>query len=341
MKRIGLLVFSLILLSGCSIPPVVEPTDTPEPEPTTQPPTATWTVSPEPTYTSTLTSTPHLPTITPAPTRSMTAVVRVRRVNLRRGPGTVFPILDSLGEGTEVIVIGKALGEEWVKISLPSKEEGEEPLLTGWLLADFLDMATPVEYMGYTDVNQAWLVEGKVLEENSTPVNGVGIAVSQGEGADELRTDTFTLDNGRFYVYLPWESEGIWQVEATGLNCESRLMLDDCQLQAGYYMSIPRMNFEVPGETPLLLLFAYSEGGMHGTVYVDGDVKEGIRVAGNSPAGAFSWDFTEEDGSYELALGEGVWNVYAADSDTGLESDSITVALGADQLLTDVELFIR
>ncbi|MBN1264196.1 MAG: SH3 domain-containing protein [Anaerolineales bacterium] len=347
MNRSSVYLLTLILLTGCVPFQTAEPTAVVEAvPPTAQPPTATWTNSPEPTHTSSPTYTPAPPTQTPAPTQSLTAVVSVQRINLRRGPGTVFPILDSLEEGTEVIVLGKALGEQWVKVAVPSEEEGEgsseeESSLTGWMLADFLDLGTPVEYLGFTDVNQAWLIEGKVLEEDGTPVDGVDIAVSQGLGADELRTDTFTLENGRFYVYLPWESAGIWQVEAVGLRCESRLMLENCRLKAGYYLSIPRMNVEVPSDTPLLLLFAYSEGGIQGTVYVNGEIKEGVRIRGDSASGAFSWDFTENNGNYELALGEGVWTVYAVDGETGLESDSMTVALGAGQLLTDVDFDIR
>jgi len=339
-------VLALILLPGCSMLPAAEqePTaaalvDTAVPA---MEPTATWTASPEPPPPSTATI--ELPPPPPQPATAvepLLAAVQVRRINVRRGPGTVFPVLDSLEEGDQVVVIGKALGEEWVKVQVPAGEEGEAPVLTGWLLAEFLELSTPVEYLGYTDVPDAWLVEGKVLEESGSPVDGVGIAITQGLGADELRTDTFTLENGRFYAYLPEESVGIWQVEATGLRCESRLMLDSCELQAGYYLSIPRVNIVVPNETPVLLLFSYSEGGLFGTVYVDGKVKEGVRVRGDSSSGAFSWAFTDGNGRYALALGEGVWTVYAVDDSSGDESDSMTVALGAGQRLSDVDLVIR
>ena len=330
-----------IFLSGCGVFPAPEPTAAVSTAAPTEPlPTPTSTASPEPTTTQQPTSTPELPTLTPAPAQPALAEVLAKRLNLRTGPGTVFPILDSLEEGEQVIVIGKALGDEWVKVELPGEEDGEDPVLTGWLAADLLALPTAIEYLGYTDVQQSWLVEGKVLEEQGSPVDGVAVAVSQGMGPDEMRTNTYTLDNGRFYAYLPWDAGGIWQVSVTGVACSSRLMLDDCEMRAGYYLSIPEVNIEVPGETPVLLLFAYSEGGVHGTVYVDGEALEDVRVRGESASGAVSWDFTETDGSYELALGEGVWTVYAVDDDTGRESESLTAALGAGQLLTDVDIFI-
>ncbi len=335
---------ALVALAGCS-PALLAPA--PTAVPTRQatiavisPATATWTSSPEPTETTFPTITPAPPTPTLLPPQTVPGVVSALRLNLRQGPGTTFPVLLSLAEGDLLIVYGKAQGEEWILVAIPPEEEDEEPQITGWVLAALVDLSTPLEFLAYSEVDQGWLVEGRVLTEDGTAVDGVSVAVTQGMDADELRTDAATLDNGRFYAYVPRENPGIWQVEVTGLDCSSSLMLASCRLQAGYYLSIPKVNVNVPNETPALLLFAFSEGGIHGTVSVFSEVVEDVRVRGESTSGALSWAYTRADGSYELALGEGVWTVFAVDDSTGRQSGRMTVALGAGQLLTDVKINI-
>ena len=82
-----------------------------------------------------------VPTSTPRPRPTATerpagtygvAVVTSRGLNLRDGPGTVYPILRSLTEGTAVTVLGQDAGGNWLYVLAP-------PQLRGWLSRAFTD----------------------------------------------------------------------------------------------------------------------------------------------------------------------------------------------------------
>ena len=97
----------------------VEPTLTPTPTSTSTPtftptPTAVPTSTPTPTPTST-------PTLTPTPTPTPEPLVRaLKAVNLRAGPGTVYPIVGKLDKDETVRVVGRygewylLAGRKWV-----------------------------------------------------------------------------------------------------------------------------------------------------------------------------------------------------------------------------------
>jgi uncharacterized protein YraI len=121
--------------SAPTVPPTststATPTNTPTPTPT---PTATSMNTPTPTPTPTATST-NKPTPTPTPD----AVV-VAPVNLRKGPGTVYDIINTLRPGQVLTVTGRITDAAWLQIKT-------DQMQAGWVInrVDLVTLNLPVE----------------------------------------------------------------------------------------------------------------------------------------------------------------------------------------------------
>ena len=100
----------------------------------------TSTPTPTPTFTPTGTSSPtNTPTATttPTPTPKPDAVVNVKALNLRSGPGTVYDVVGLLKQGDSLEATGKNLAGGWLKVVAPSGQEG-------WVNASFLKINLPL-----------------------------------------------------------------------------------------------------------------------------------------------------------------------------------------------------
>ena len=157
-QQMILLMLASLFLSGCIVPqptPAIvtssaaentatvtftpeaaTPTNTPEPTLAPMPsathtPTPTMTPSPLPTHTLTPSATPTstpmatptaTPTVTPTPLPD--AVVNVKALNVRSGPGTVYDILAGVHQGDDLEVIGQAYECDWLKVIIPQGTQG-------------------------------------------------------------------------------------------------------------------------------------------------------------------------------------------------------------------------
>lgn len=101
----------------------VPPTDTPTPVPPTDTPTTTPTTEP------TATATP-----VPAPQ----VVAQGQGLNVRGGPGTVYPVIGEMRQGDTANVIGRNGDGSWWQISL---DDGSE----GWVVASLVATSGPVD----------------------------------------------------------------------------------------------------------------------------------------------------------------------------------------------------
>lgn len=111
--------------------PTATPTETDAPTPTASPsntPTATATSTPEVTVMPTST-----PTITPTPAPQVRAAGK--NVNVRRGPGTVFPIMAVLHDGETAPVIARG-PNDWLQIDIKGK--------VGWIYSGVVETIGPV-----------------------------------------------------------------------------------------------------------------------------------------------------------------------------------------------------
>ncbi len=120
--------------SGVPAAMALAPTHTPSATPTPLPPTETPT--PEPTAT---------PTGVPKPTAAPTATALAQpqasapsAVNVRSGPGTVYPVVAQLQAGRPVDILGRNAEGSWWQVLLGNGNEG-------WVAASVVDASGPVE----------------------------------------------------------------------------------------------------------------------------------------------------------------------------------------------------
>lgn len=102
--------------SAADVAAVAPPTPTTAPTATPVPPTET----PEPTL---------APTDTPEPTATATSVpapqiVAKSETNLRRGPGTAYPVVGALAAGEQADVLGRNADSTWWQVTLANGAEG-------------------------------------------------------------------------------------------------------------------------------------------------------------------------------------------------------------------------
>lgn len=306
-----------------------------ETEPLPSSPVATHTVTRRPAATSTVTSTvrPAAAVLTATPSITPTEIlpkvrVRVLSIMLRSGPGTVHQVLDTFSEGSELVMLGRAVGDEWVQVL---SDEG----LIGWMYADYLYLPAEVEDLPYQIEEQSWAVNGRVVDDLGQPLADIAVALVQGSGVDEQRTNAHSDQEGHFYLYLPWEVGGIWNVSVTGVGCESAVVNSNCRLM-DYFLYRPDMNVRVPGDTPIILIFAHATSRVDGMVLAGGEGVAAIAVRAVELGGARSWTSSAPDGSFSLPIGPGTWTLTAHDETSGCEAEPVTIAIGAGQVLQNV-----
>jgi hypothetical protein len=217
-KGIVVLLVASVFLAGCALVVSVQPTITPSATVTIPMPTTT---PEQPTNTPEPTNTPQ-PTVTPTKSvfRELNAVVSVQSLNIRLGPSSIFPQVTAKLENTTLAILGKALGDEWVMIRTPDN-------LVGWAKAEFLDVDGSLDDVAYIQPADAMLIQGRVEDINGVAIPGVDIAIHQGTGANEIRTDAMSDAAGDFYAYLPATANGTWRVEIVGVLTTSWIMNPD------------------------------------------------------------------------------------------------------------------
>jgi len=184
-----------------------------------------------------------IPTLTQMPALSTKAIVQIStstaaqgpyipysvttsadNVNLRTGPGTLFPVSRLLDNGTRLQVVGHAPGGQWLYVLTDSN-------IYGWVLASLVKGnlgSSPLVTPGNVQV-----IKGKVLDLSGVPVSGIGFALTQGTGPKAPRSDATTDGTGLFYVYLPLSAFGQWQISFVAIACTSNTMDANCNCVGG------------------------------------------------------------------------------------------------------------
>jgi len=176
------------------------------------------TSAPEATFTAIASLTPPN---TPEPT-TFFARTNAQNVNLRVGPGSLFKVSRVMAQNVSVQVLGRARGDEWLYVR---NDEG----IQGWVAALFVDFAHDGPPPPYVEPDNANLITGTVHTELGTPVSGIGFAFEQGKNRADAETDK----EGRFYVYLPSNLAGAWEVRYVSINCQSNTMDANCNCISG------------------------------------------------------------------------------------------------------------
>ncbi len=159
----------------------------------------------------------------PAPTivyNGLPAQVNVLNIIMRSGPSTLFDKITSFTQGTQLTIMGKISNNEWVMVNNPQGG-------FGWMSAQFLSQVD-LSGVPVVPVPSSITITGNAMDTNNIGVDDLDVAVIQGNGTDQRRTDTYTQQDGSFTVYLPDTSQGNWYVEVVGTNCTSRIMDANC-----------------------------------------------------------------------------------------------------------------
>jgi SH3-like domain-containing protein len=214
-KVISTAVFLMCFLIGCTSQ-ASTPTAIPA---ATQPPIAQATFTPEPTITPTI-------ILSPTPFVPFKVTTAVDYVNIRTNPGYLFSVQENVSTGTELEVLGRCPGGEWINVRTSSGS-------TGWVFHMLLQSAQDLQTIPIVQPQSVQLVTGKVVDANGQPVSGIVFNVLRGTGADAPVTNAVTDPSGVFYAFMPISVSGEWQVNYAGIGCSSNLMNENCDCKNG------------------------------------------------------------------------------------------------------------
>lgn len=237
MKKISILaivIVILVLTGACSVR--VTPAAPPTVTLALLPPTATASLP-----TATLQPTAALPTLQPSPAASPTArpvlpiaaTVSMDSLILREGPGRLFGRVALYDSGSQVSVLGRVTGDNWVLVQTDDHR-------SGWMITAGLEHLGDFSSLPVYTYQGAIMLTGHVWYADRSPVSGVTVAVfPSGSTDDNLREDVLTGPDGTWYAYLPGNSKGQWEVQV--VSCPAGLDLEACRetLPPGQVVTLP------------------------------------------------------------------------------------------------------
>jgi uncharacterized protein YgiM (DUF1202 family) len=229
------------MLSACKPAPS-------SPTATVPPPTATNATAP--------TDTPTLPptaTVTPTAFTPFKVVLPLaNNVNLRTGPGYLFPVLKLLPQGTELLLLGRAPGGEWFYVQQTEK-------LKGWVFGKLLKGNPALQEAPIIEPTKVQLIRGRVLDEKGTPIRGVGFGVVRHSNPSAPGNPVVSDANGEFFSFFPSATTGVWTVTYTSIACESNVWRDVLcsQYKEGYTGTVSPHSIDATLPNPDALQFTW------------------------------------------------------------------------------------
>jgi uncharacterized protein YraI len=190
-------------------------------------------------------------TLAPASTEATPSILNItitaEGVNLRAGPGTLFPVKRMFAENTPVQAQGRAPGDDWIFVTTEAD--------TGWVSVDFTSLAGSAQVKDLTvlGMDGVQVVHGRVVDSAGKPADGVDFAMVQGSGASERRLDAFSNQDGDFYLYLPADETGEWTVSMVGVECTSSIVDVGCKYAGTFEPA--EVQVSLPGKE--LIKFTY------------------------------------------------------------------------------------
>lgn len=219
--RVYFILLCGLLIQGCSLPgwsvaATSSPVDVAVP---TLMPTLMETLQPTATDTPTL-----MPSSTPIPTATpfvpFTASVWADNVNVRTNPGYLFPSLRLIVQGTPLTILGKSPGGEWMYARIPDGT-------TGWVFTQLIQSDVDLQAVAVIEPQGVQLIKGRVVDNQDTPIQGVGFSIFQGEADQPPTNHILTDSNGEFYSFMPLSASGGWKVVHDSIACKSNVWTDD------------------------------------------------------------------------------------------------------------------
>lgn len=140
---------------------------------------------------------------------------------VRAGPGATFPTITKVHPHTDVLVLGKSVGDEWLYVQL--RQGGE-----GWTFARWIQIyGEPMPIPVIQPANSQMII-GRVVDESGQPVNGVRISIFRFVEDYGIGTGGTTDRHGFLYAFMPLEASGEWLVGYDSLDCNSNKMPPKC-----------------------------------------------------------------------------------------------------------------
>ena len=93
-------------------------------------------------------------------------------------------------------------------------------------MVEFINIQGDLSKVPFIEPTNAYKVTGKVLDIKGNPGGGIGFAITQGSGANQIRTDVETNINGDFTGYFPKTVTGIWIVGFVSISCQDSNVVD-------------------------------------------------------------------------------------------------------------------
>jgi len=248
-----------------------------------------------------LDETPEIVETVPTPQGTIQAVISTGYLNLRSGPGVAFTFLGSYPNNTEIKVLERAPGNEWLRVEL---QDGK----TGWMSAAFLTLQGELKQIPLATVTDAQVVTGKIIDSSGDPITGIQLALGQNYFAPEFQISTVSDENGDFYIYLPPQAVGAANIQIIGINCQSKIVNSNCNLET-HFIYNEFVETTLPSQYPILFLYEKATTKIEGTVTdVDGKPVS-IRVNARRSDGARSFTVSDSLGKFSLPVGQGTWQV--------------------------------
>jgi hypothetical protein len=164
---------------------------------------------------------------TPVPTATPQVFISAQGGDLYAGPSALFPSLGILPpQDTKVTVLVKARGDDWLFI-----DDGQRK---GWVYREDTNLGLPdnsidLSSLPILDTGKAMVIQGRVVESNGTPLAGVEVIANPANaGPLSYGARANSLVDGYFYLYLPEDASGTWEVGLGGIDCRSPITDANC-----------------------------------------------------------------------------------------------------------------
>lgn len=279
------------------------------------------------------TSTPD-PTITPTPSGPIPGTVNVQFLNMRKGPSTMFEVVNTYLEGTEITARVRVAENDWVQVEVED-ENGEIEI--GWMAAPFIELEKSLTTLGIANIPESLKVRGRVEGTNGFPLPEITIAVIYGAPTGDLRSDVTTNPQGEFIAYLPQDLLGTLDIQVFEHSCKSPVMDNDCNF-ANYIQLEGRVFITIPQQTDIVFKYQPATLILTGVVQTkSGTPVQGISIIAERNDGARSYTTSKEEGAFSMPVAEGIWKIYTRDAESGVDGPAVIITV-TTELPDPVEL---
>jgi uncharacterized protein YgiM (DUF1202 family) len=237
----------------------------------------------------------------PTPQGTIQAVISTGYLNLRSGPGVAFTFLGSYPNETEIKVLERAPGNEWLRVEL---QDGK----TGWMSAAYLTVQGDLKQIPLGTVTDAQVVTGKIIDSVGESIEGIQLALGQNYFAPEFQIATISDENGEFFIYLPPQAVGAANIQIIGINCQSKIVNSNCNLET-HFIYNEFVETTLPSQYPILFLYEKATTKIEGIVTDANGKPVSIRVDARRTDGARSFTVSDSQGKFSLPVGQGTWQV--------------------------------